>query len=208
MQDFPSNSHRGTERSEEPKQIERVTSGEIVRRKKGLGKQFKETFISGSAREAFEYMLTDVIVPSARDLLFEAFQSGLDRLIYGDSRPRRHAPTSYSTPGHVNYAGMGPGTRAPAAPKQSILSPRARARHSFDEIIIPSRIEADEVLDRMYDILSRYGRVTVADFYALVGVKAEHTDVKWGWSALTGARIVTLRGSGHLLDLPEPESFG
>ena len=89
-----------------------------------------------------------------------------------------------------------------------MLSRAARTRHSFDEIVIPSRQEAEEVLDRMYDLLSRYGSVSVADLYEMTGIQSTHTDIKWGWEALTGSRVSRLRAGGYLIDLPEPQPLG
>jgi hypothetical protein len=214
MQDFPPNSQKAKTRSEAPptgerrEKIERVTSAEASRRKRGLGRQFKDTFIGGSARGAFDYMITDVVIPAIRDTIFDAIQGGLDRLIYGDHRPRRGTPPSFysANPPRVNYQGIMSNPQRPNTPPPSrMLSRRSRARHDFDEIIIPNRAEAEETLDRMYDELSRYGRVTVAILYELVGIQSTHTDHKWGWTQLRGARVRSLRNGGYLLDLPEPE---
>lgn len=205
MEDFPANSQKARARPEEPKHIERVTSAEAVRRKKGLGRQFKETFIGGSARTAFEYMLMEVIIPSAKDMMAEAMQSGIEKLIYGDSRPRRSAPSSYSSVGHVNYQRISAPNRNDKPPAPRMLSRRSRSRQDFDEIVIPSRQEAEDVIERMFDILSRFGTVTVSDLYELTGIQSSHTDHKWGWTELRGAKATRLRSGGFLLDLPEPE---
>ncbi len=119
-------------------------------------------------------------------------------------------PMGYQNVGRVDYRGMSsapPGAR-PSTPQRRTLSRQARARMTFDEIVIPSRQEAEEVLERMYDMLSQYGMVSVADLCALTGITASHTDVKWGWQALTGARAQRLRHGGFVLDLPDPEPFG
>jgi len=209
MQDFPGNSQKAKRQPDEPKQmerptIERVTTAETVRRKRGIGRQFKETFIGGSARMAVEYMTMEVVVPAVRDTLAEALQSGIERLIYGDSRPRRGtAAPSYSNVGHVDYTRMS----SPARPKpsaQRTLSRQARSRQSFADLVIPSRAEAEDVIDRMFDLLSRFGVVTVADLYEMTGVAGSHVDIKWGWTQLRGAKATRLRTGGYLLDLPEP----
>jgi hypothetical protein len=210
MSDFPPNSQKARRSPDEPKKLERVTSAEPVRRKRGLGRQFREAFIGGNAKTAAEYMVTDVVVPAVRDTLAEALQSGIEKLIYGDTRPRRgSAPSSYSNIPHVNYqriSGGGPPTsRTSSSPT---LSRRSRSRQDFDELIIPSRQEANEVLDRMFDILSRYGSVPVADLYELTGLTSSHTDYKWGWTDLRGAKATKLRSGGYLLDLPDPEPLG
>jgi hypothetical protein len=211
MQDFPGNSQRAKTRAEDPvpedrPKIERVTTAEARRRKRGLGRQFKETFIGGTAKMAVEYMVTDVVVPAIRDTLFDALQGGLDRLIYGEGR-RRGAPptgaTGYSNVGHVAYNRMNTSSARPASTTRS-LSRKSRAKHDFGELVIASRVEADEVLDRMYETLSRHEVVYVADLYEMTGIDSSHTDYKWGWTSLRGARVGRLRTGGYLLDLPEP----
>jgi hypothetical protein len=208
MQEFPPNSQKARTRPEEPKKIERVTSVEAVRRKKSLGKQFKSTFIEGNAKTAFEYMFTEVMVPAVRDMIFDALQSGIDKLIYGESRRRRGVPSSYGPIGHVAYNRMGGPPRSDKPPSPRMLSRQARARHDFDGIEIPSRQEAEEVLERMFDILSRYGSVPVADLYELTGIQSSHVDHSWGWTDLRGSKAIRLRSGSYLLDLPDPEPLG
>jgi hypothetical protein len=207
MDSFPSNSKARVE----PKEIKQVTSAKIATgRKRGLGRRFRETFIAGDSRSAFEYMFVDVVVPAIQDTLIDAFQGGVERLIRGESpRHRRNIrPTTYSELGHVDYRGMNTGARRSVAPAQRMMSRRSRARQNFDELVIQTLPEAHEVIDRMYDILSRYGSVSVADLYELTGVQSAHTDMKWGWYDLRGAKAARLRQGGYLLDLPEPEELG
>lgn len=213
MQDFPGNSRKAQERSDGPRQeerpkIEQVTSATAERRKPGLGRKFRDTFISGTARGAAEYVITDVLVPTIRDLLFEGVQSGFEKWVYGESRVRRGGgsmSSGYSSVGHVNYAGMS--SNKPSTTRS--LSQSARARHDFGEIVIHNRQEAEEVLDRLYEELSRYGQVNVAVLYELTGIQSSHADHNWGWNSLRGAKIARLpRSGGWLLDLPEPEPLG
>jgi hypothetical protein len=74
--------------------------------------------------------------------------------------------------------------------------------------VIASRQEAEEVLDRMYDLISQYDAVTVAELYELTGLESSHTDQKWGWEDLRGSGVGRVRGGGYLLELPEPISLG
>lgn len=117
-------------------------------------------------------------------------------------------PGSYSNVGHVNYQGMSSAPpRNNRLPTSRTLSRRSRARQDFDEIVIQTRTEAEDVIDRMYDLLSRDGMVTVSDLYELTGIQSSHTDQKWGWTQLRGAKVARLRSGGFLLDLPEPEAL-
>lgn len=203
MEDFPANSRKARVQDEP---VERITSARTVPRKRGIGRQFKETFVGGDARTAFNYMIVDVVVPAIQDTLIDAFQGGIERLIRGESaRPRRGMSGIYGNTGRVNYNRMSTGPPTRASTHDRTISRQARARGVFDELIIPSRQEAEEVLDRMYDMLSRYGSVSVAHLYELTGVQSSHTDMKWGWIELRGARAIRQRDGSYLLNLPEPE---
>lgn len=110
--------------------------------------------------------------------------------------------------GYVSYNRMGrQPQRDDRPPMPQTLSRMSRARQSFDEIIIPSRQEAEEVLDRLFDLISKYDTATVADLYELTGLSSSHTDHKWGWEELRGASVGRIRGGGYLLNLPEPQSL-
>jgi hypothetical protein len=63
------------------------------------------------------------------------------------------------------------------------------------------------VLDQMYEILFKDGMVTVAELYELTGIEPSHTDMKWGWTSLTGSRPVSQRDGRYLLSLPRPEAL-
>lgn len=200
--EFPPNSDKSKLGEYEEKKVERVTSSEPIRRKKGLGKQFKSTFFGGDAKGAMQYVVFGVLVPAAKEAIVDAGREGLERIVFGDSRHKRSAPPSGSA-GYISYNRYAAAGARPEAPARSI-SRRARARHDFDEIVLSSRTEAEEVIDRLFDLVSRYEAATVADLYDLVGLDSTHADFKWGWTDIRGAGVARVR-SGFLLDLPEPE---
>jgi hypothetical protein len=201
--EFPSNSEMSKKNAPSDKNISSVVSGGAVRRKKSLRKQFSETFVAGDARTAIRYVIFDVLLPAAKDMVVEAGSQGIEKLIFGDSRRRGSTRPQAGPTGYVSYNRMTMGSSRLAGPERAI-SRQARARHNFDEIILDQRSEAEEVIDRLFDLVSRYESATVADLYELVGLASTHTDNKWGWTDLSGAGVSRIRG-GYLLDLPEPE---
>jgi hypothetical protein len=79
---FPSNSQQPPKKATEPrpkekKRVEKVIEGEVVRRKKPLGKRFKELFAPQDTKSAGEYILLDILVPGAKDIVVDAGQSFL-----------------------------------------------------------------------------------------------------------------------------------
>lgn len=192
----------------EDKKIERVTNGEVVRRKKTLGKRFTETLFGGAdAKSVFSYITLDVMVPAAKDTIADMTSLGMEKLLFGETRSSSRRRGGYSGPnGRVNYNQISSNNRPPwdrKDPRRDV-SRRGRASHDFDEIILETRGEAEEVIDRLFDLISRYEVASVADLYELTGITGNYTDNKWGWTDIRGAGVSRVR-NGYLLDLPRPE---
>jgi hypothetical protein len=199
--EYPPNSF-SSKKAPEPKEknVTRVTSSEPIRRKKSLGRKFKDIFFGGDAKSAGRYVVYSVLIPAAKDMIVEAGSEGIQKLVRGDSYRRRSSP--YASPrGYFSYDKV-PTRHDTREEPPRLLSSRARSRHDFDEIVLQSRAEAEEVIERMFDIVGRYDTATVADLYDLVGVRSSHVDHKWGWSDMRGAGVVRVR-DGYLLELPD-----
>jgi len=201
--EFPPNSEVSKRQGSE-KNIEQVTTGSVRRKRPSLRKQFKDTFISGTVRGSLQYAVLDVVLPMVKDMVVEAGASALERLFFGEGRRRGGSTIPQSGPyGHVNYTRYSSQSSARMPSAQRAMSRRARQAQDFDEIVLDSRTEAEEVIDRLYDLVGKYDTATVADLYELVGLASNHTDYKWGWADLHGAGVQRIR-DGYLLDLPDP----
>lgn len=210
MPDFPANSQKAAKETEPRERVKAVTSAEAVRRKRGLGTKFRETFFGGNGRDALSYMTEEVVVPSIRDLLYDALHAGLDQIVYGSARSGRRKPSGPLGMNTVNSSRVAYDQINKGQPTQASRLGNRTTQHKFDDLIIPTLQEANDVLDQMYDVLSRYGQVSQADLYVSVGIRPEHTDEKWGWTNLRGATAVRFsrgRTEGYLLKLPRPEEL-
>lgn len=159
----------------------------------------------GDFKTAVEYMVYEVVIPEAKDMLVDAVTSGFSRLVHGERMPRRRSGPGFMQGGYgptTNYGSLSRGQDRPSGSR--MMTRQARARHDFGELILSSRQDAEETLDRMFDALSQYGEVTQADVFALTGVESSHVDTKWGWEELPGARVGRARGGGYTLELPQP----
>lgn len=197
--DFPSNSHKRKEETKKPeKKVEKVTSGKVVKQKKTLGKKFTETFLGDNIESVSSYIIYDVIIPAAKNMISDTVSNGIEMLLFGQtrgSRTRRDRGKSYVS--YSNYY------KDRDRDRDRQVSQRNRARHNFDDIILESRGEAEEVLSYLVDLTEDYGMASVADLYDLVGVTSNFTDNKYGWDNLSSGRVVPVRG-GYLLELPRP----
>lgn len=207
---FPGNSNRQREesRGERPdeKKVERVVESTVVRRKKPLGKRFAEIFFGGDSKGVLGYVASEVLLPAARDALADAITQGVERLLFGDAQStsrrtgRRPGTTSY-----VNYGRYSQSTTSnPRREEPRVGHRRSRTSHDFDDIVLATRVEAETVIERLFDLIERYGQATVSDLYELVGISGNFTDEKWGWADMRGSGVRRVR-EGYLLDLPKTE---
>jgi hypothetical protein len=209
--DFPSNSkqprpapNEQTPQIEENK-VEAVADGVI--RKKSLGKRFVESFFSGETpKSVLGYVAMEVLIPAAKDMIRDAGQEALDRILYrnggggSSSRHSRNSPyVSYD-----RYASSKTTVRRDDPRDRLGPSSRARAMHDFDEVVLSTRAEANEVIDRMFERLKRYELVTVAEFYQFTNNSSTPPDENWGWTDLRGVEPKKVR-DGFIVDLPRPE---
>jgi hypothetical protein len=208
MDTFPSNSQRKLKAEVESggvqrEKVERIVTSEVTQRKKPLSKRFMETFFGGDARGTLFHVVDDILVPAAKDMVADAFTQGFERMIFGESRSGNRRSGSRSGPsGYVSYNRMGPNRRPDREREDPRISRRARTNHEFDEIILATRAEGEEVLDRLGDLIEQYEVATVGDLYDLLGITSQYTDAKWGWDDIRDARVERVRSGGYLLDLP------
>lgn len=209
MESFPSNSFRTPNTSrEEVSEVKRVTTGEVVRRKPPLSRRMAQSLVGGNVENVWGYVFGELLIPAVRDMISEAGRGLIDGVIYGES----HSRSSHrgGRGGGAGYTAYNRYSSPPARREgrdrddRRDISRRARATHSFDEIIIDSRVEAEEVLRSLDHMIERYEAASVAHLYEMLGISSSFTDQKWGWTSLRDARVQRVR-EGYLLDLPRPE---
>lgn len=75
-----------------------------------------------------------------------------------------------------------------------------------DDIVFETREDAERVLDAMTDTVKRYGVVTLADVYDIVGRTATYTANKYGWRSVNAGEVVRCR-VGYYIKLPKAEEI-
>lgn len=197
---FPSNSHNSKEKEKE-KKVEKVVQGQVQTRKKPLSKKFAETFLSDDVENVKGFIMFDVIVPTIKDTISNVVSSGVDMLLFGESRG--HNTTRRGDKSYVSYSSY-----SDRRGNRNDRSSARTSRHDFRDIILDSRGEAEEVLSNMVDILYDFHEVSVADLYDLCGISNSNwTDNKYGWTDLSGASVKRARGGGYVIDLPRAEQL-
>lgn len=206
--DYAGNSKKDKIKPEIPdKKIEKVVTGEVVQKQKGIGYKFKDTFFGGDSKQVARFVAGDVLLPALRNLLVDMITKGTERMIYGERDTRRRDPRVTNYGAHYS---LNPSARSPFDPRTSNLPttpPRGRInRHEFGDIVLANREEAELVIERLCDILDKYDVASLADLYDLLGLQTSHIDNKWGWTFLGNIPIRQIR-QGFLIDLPPLEEI-
>lgn len=196
--DYKPNSHKYKEESrkkqpeEEKKKLEKVVGGAVKVKKKNELHKFADIFISEDVKNVKSYVFMDVLVPAIKKAIVDIVTDGVNMIFYGGVR---RVGNGSSIP-KVPYSSLSTGKYDPRPSDRTV-----RKTYDYDNIVFPSRGDAEEVLTHMYDSLKKYGEVSVGDLYDLVGVSGSYTDYDYGWTDLRNARSVRVR-DGYALDLP------
>lgn len=195
MAEYRSNSDKSREKqTNKPvpeKKIEKVVQGEVRSKKKSGLQKITDAFVPDDVANVKSYIIEDIVVPAAKEILLDSVKAilGINGKNGNKQTPayRVSYRQYYNNDSRRNYSSGGN---------------RSRNSYDFDDIIIDNRGEAEEVLDRMEEIIATYGLVSVADFYELVGVPSNYTDNNYGWSNLRNAYVDRLRDGGYIIKLP------
>ena len=151
-----------------------------------------DAFVSEDTQNIKNYIVMEVLIPAIKKAVVDIVTDGISMMLYGDTSHGRRSSSSASYISYNKYSDR--------RDDRSYAS--SRSRYSYDDIVLQSRSEAEEVLDAMYGMLETYGVVSVADMYDLVGVSGNYTDNKYGWTNLRNAEPIRV-GNGYMLKLPK-----
>ena len=200
--DYAPNSHKSKEEKAltevpERKKLEKVVTGKVKTKKRNEISKLGEIFIAEDARNVKSYILMEVLVPAVKKAISDIVTNGIDMLLFGEGG-RTRKTSSASTVSYRNYYDQKDITR------RDYSSARARTitGYSYDDIILETRGEAEEVLARMDELIETYGIVSVADMYDLVGKTCNYTDNKYGWTNILNAEPIHVR-DGYMLKMPK-----
>lgn len=202
MEDYKPNSHKYKQEQKEKheqtenKKLEKVISGTAKIKKKTKTGRFAEAFISEDATNVKSYIVSDVLIPAAKKLISDIVKDGVEMILYGGTG--RSKRTNGLRADYVSYNRFSDRRDD----RRYADEPRTRSGYRYDEIVLESRGDAEEVLDRMDELIDQYGMVSVADLYEIVGITGEFTDNKYGWTSINTAEPVRTRDGGYVLKLP------
>lgn len=205
MSEYKANSHKSKETTEvevvEKKKVEKVTSGKVKTKKKSEIHKWTDIFLAEDITNVKSYIIDEVLLPAAKKAVSDIVTNGIDMLLYGETRAKdkgKGSRVSYSKyyDDRDRYDSRSRDRDRDAGRR------RVRNGYDYEDVILETRGEAEDVLDRMDDLIDNYGIVSVGDLYDLVGIQGNYTDNKYGWTNLRNAEVQRIR-DGYLLKLPK-----
>lgn len=169
-----------------------------LKKKSEVGK-FANVFLAGDIASAKSYIIEDVLIPTIKKAVSEVVRNGIDILLYGEAGRNNSSRTNASKVSYTNYYNSSNSSRSNYGGSSN--------NYSYDDIIFPSRGDAELVLDGLNDIIQQYGFASIADLYELANITTgKYTDNNYGWCEIltvSPARVP----EGYILRLPRVVPF-
>lgn len=209
---YKSNSYKSKAEAEK-REVQKVVKGQTRIHQKTTGEKIRESFFGEDIDNVGDYLIFDVLIPSAKELFDTFLTNAKDIILFGEVRENPSRGRRSGRGGYVAYDGYSRRSRRDTASAR-------RARFDFSYIEFDSPDDIDDVIEEMRDIFTVYNEITVAQYYQSAdpdGIRISPTDNNWGWidiRAFTTADIRKVRSRNPdtgdievrwVLDLPRPK---
>lgn len=178
--------------SNNEKNIKKIINGAAKKKSRTKSEKIKHSFIPEDLNIIGDYILRDILVPSIKNIIFESFKT----ILFGEDKDEiiRSSTSKFSRVAYDKKYGDSIYKR---------YKPSGTTPFDYDDIVFESKMDAELVLDELYDVLERYNVVTLNDFYDMAGESNDNYQYsKYGWTDLKGSRIISVR-EGYIIKLPK-----
>lgn len=178
------NSHRYKE-AQKQKQEEKVVTreavakGHIMKKKRPL----RDVLLASDMGDVKSYLIADVIIPAAQNLLEDIITNGAHMLIRGTTAPPKDVRGRSG--GYIQYgrySDRSQTTRQPSIEQQ-------RERFDIEAIVYYTKEEAERVIADLYEIADDYPLVKVSDVYSCSDITPPPQATRYGWTDVRGFDI-------------------
>ena len=202
MNTYPGNSHKSKDVKKtaptDEKKIKKRVSKPAKTKKKGELRKIAEEFIVDDVKNIKTYVITDVLIPTIKDTIWDILTNTLDMFLFNGTKDhRKHGKSSPKISYRDYYDSKNDRGR----------NYEIRDRFDYDDLEFDSRGEADAVLTGMLETIDQYGVVSVADMYDMAHVTAPYTGNRYGWTSLRNAEVVRVRNA-YIIKLPKAKPIG
>lgn len=202
MSTYPGNSHKSKDVKKtaptDEKKIQKRVSKPAKTKKKGELRKIAEEFIVDDVKNIKTYVITDVLIPTIKDTIWDILTNTLDMFLFNGTKDHRKRGKSSPKISYRDYYD---------SKNDRGRNYEIRDRFDYDDLEFDSRGEADAVLTGMLETIDQYGVVSVADMYDMADVTAPYTGNRYGWTSLRNAEVVRVRNA-YIIKLPKAKPIG
>ena len=175
--------------------------------------------IKKDASDVADEIIFDHVVPGLIDMVSDALHSTID-LFFSGSGGRRHRSRSHDSyyrsydDYYDRYDERDRSRRRRRTRDRDEDDRRDRRRRdsfNLEDVEFDSKEDAKEVLESIKDILADFDSVSLEDVYRIPIVrelaedKPDWTAARYGWTSITGAKIIEVRGRRYIIEMPPIE---
>lgn len=146
-----------------------------------------KSFFKGSVQTAGNLILTDILIPAAKDTIYNMFSSFMGSILFGDADVPQRGRGYYGnnsqgmrTMDGRSYNDYGAMSRTPFNNRTTMQ----RSVYEYQNIEFKSRGDAELALGLLRDICDEQGYCTVLNLYEISRNQPNSTDNDWGWYSL------------------------
>ena len=179
----------------EEKRIRKVVKSP-AKTKKNEARKLADIFISEDVSSVKNYIFMDVLVPAIKKAIYDIVTNGIDMFLYGGTGRSKNS-SSGNKVSYRNYYDQ----KNSGGVVRSHEPNRVQTGFEYEDVVFPSRGDAENAKQQMQDIVARYGLVTVNDLYEMAMLSAPYTSQKYGWVDVSNVSVERVR-DGYVLKLP------
>lgn len=191
----------GKDKKNERPKVKKVTKGKVVQRKAPISRRLAEAFGAREGQGIFDYIMCDIIIPATKNMIIDSISDGV-AMAFGEAPRRRRRSRDRGTRYEYDRVSYRDDDR---------YSDRRRARESsrvrdYENIQFDRKDDAEDVINRLVDLIDQTGEASVLDLYEAAGLDAPDYAVgNYGWFKLGSACTRRIRDGYYVLDLPKPQ---
>ena len=193
-----SNSGKKPQEPEKPKrEVHKVVKGDIVGNYHEPMRKISQLLFAEDFGTVKKYILDQVLWPAIKNTIADTVTSGINMWILGNRngtpiKPMSsiNSPTKYSTIYRLDGS----------SPK---VGSTANSRFFFENPIVATKDDAEEVIMNLKDYIEAEDSVSVAVLYSMLGLESEATYNNYGWYNVGKAKAIPVK-DGWVINLPKP----
>lgn len=181
------------------KKVDAIVSGKVSDKKPSNFSRIKDEIIKSDFSSISSAVMSEIIIPKMTDLFFNALDSGLHMLFYGNI-------------GNRTTTSQGPKRDYTAYSKNTISTTRTSSRVSgldidYRDVILEDVSEAKRLVMNIENVLDTHGELSVADLYAMADIKKYDTIYNnYGWREMKPRPLIKVK-DGWLVKMPPLEKL-